>query len=66
MTSLDDVQIAADDLVTIMTTAGSYSNGWWLDNLVVTPVPEPHEYAMVAGLALLGFAAFRRRRRVTP
>ena len=27
----------------------------------VTPVPEPHEYAIVFGLGLLGFAAYRRR-----
>lgn len=26
----------------------------------ITPVPEPHEYALVAGLGLLGFAAYRR------
>jgi hypothetical protein len=26
-----------------------------------TPVPEPHEYAMIAGLGLIGFAAARRR-----
>ena len=26
-----------------------------------TPVPEPHEYAMIAGLCLVGFAAYRRR-----
>jgi hypothetical protein len=27
----------------------------------VVPVPEPHEYALAAGLALLGFAGYRRR-----
>lgn len=27
-----------------------------------TPVPEPHEYAMIAGLGLVGFAAYRRRK----
>lgn len=26
-----------------------------------TPVPEPHEYAMIAGLCLVGFAVYRRR-----
>ncbi|MCD8534434.1 MAG: hypothetical protein LR011_06490 [Verrucomicrobia bacterium] len=26
------------------------------------PVPEPHEYAMIAGLGLVGFAVYRRRR----
>ena len=27
----------------------------------VTPVPEPHEYAMMFGLGLFGFAIYRRR-----
>ncbi len=31
-------------------------------NLTITDVPEPHEYAMMAGLGLLGFAAWRRSR----
>lgn len=26
------------------------------------PIPEPHEYAMLAGLGLVGFAVYRRRR----
>ena len=30
--------------------------------LLVTVVPEPHEYAMLAGLGLFGFAAYRRMR----
>lgn len=29
-------------------------------SLALVAVPEPHEYALVAGLALIGFAAFRR------
>ncbi len=30
-------------------------------SLTATPVPEPHEYAMLVGLALVGFVAVRRR-----
>ena len=30
-------------------------------SFTVTPVPEPREYAAVAALGLLGFAAYRRR-----
>lgn len=30
-------------------------------NVPTTPVPEPHEYAMIAGACLIGFAVYRRR-----
>lgn len=30
-----------------------------------SPIPEPHEYAMIAAVGLLGFAAYRRRRQAT-
>lgn len=36
--------------------AGLQDSGWQ-----VTPVPEPGQYALVFGLSLLGFAAYRRR-----
>jgi hypothetical protein len=33
----------------------------------LTPVPEPHEYAIATGLALIGFAAYRNRsKRIVP
>lgn len=32
-----------------------------LDNIGITAVPEPHEYALLAALGLLGFAVYRRR-----
>lgn len=43
----------------------SPNNGVLLDNLTLngTAVPEPHEYAALAGLGLLGFAVWRRTRR---
>jgi len=39
---------------------GGYGNDFQVDAL---GIPEPHEYAVVAGLGLLGFAAFRRLQR---
>lgn len=36
-----------------------------LNDVVVdggSPIPEPHEYAMLAGLGLVGFAVYRRRK----
>ena len=33
------------------------------DNITVTAVPEPETYATIAGLALVGFALYRRSRR---
>lgn len=44
---------------------GGTTPNWTIESVTVsnvTVVPEPHEYAMVAGLGLLGFAVFRRIR----
>lgn len=43
---------------------GGANNDQDVDNIVMTVrvVPEPHEYALMAGLGLLGFVAWRRRR----
>ncbi len=37
------------------------SGTWRFDMVTVSFVPEPHEYAMLAGLGLVGFAIWRRR-----
>jgi hypothetical protein len=44
------------------TSTGNYT-GLQIDNLVVTytPVPEPEEWAAIAGAGLIGFALWRRR-----
>ncbi len=59
---------------TIADQEAQIENGQWYVSVVsstfiggeirgqLTPVPEPREYAMVAGLALLGFAAYRRHK----
>lgn len=45
-------------------SAESGSGTWRIDNVQVsgslTAAPEPHEYALVASLGLVGFAAYRR------
>ena len=43
--------------VSFVSTAGGVGA-----TLQVSVVPEPHEYAMLAGLGLFGFAAYRRMR----
>lgn len=39
------------------------SGTWRFDNVTIsgTPIPEPHEYALLAGLGLVGLALWRRR-----
>lgn len=41
----------------------TYATGgtWRFDTVTVNAVPEPHEYAMLAGVGLVGFALWRRR-----
>jgi len=41
---------------------GGVSSGLTYDNMSVSAVPEPSTYAMIAGAAMLGVAAWRRRR----
>ena len=45
--------------------SGSGDNGFldraWVDNISLTPVPEPSSIAMVLGLGALGFTFYRRR-----
>jgi len=45
-----------------LTLPGSSSSDGIFGSISLVAVPEPNEYAMVAGLGLLGLAAFRRRR----
>ena len=56
-TEKSDVRILKSQLV-----LGWFAAALALVGRATTAVPEPHEYAMVAGLGLVGFAAFRRWR----
>ena len=49
--------------ISAATAAGGAAGTARVDDFQVaaTPVPEPREYAMVAGLGLIGFCVFRRR-----
>lgn len=43
-------------------TGASPAGTFTLDDVYISVVPEPHEYAAMAGLGLLGFAVWRRSR----
>lgn len=45
------------------TVAGAAAGTSRVDDVNISVVPEPHEYAALAGVGLLGFAAWRRSRR---
>jgi len=57
----DFVANAVTTEISILGTGGKYHIG--LDNVSVTAVPEPADYAAFAGLALVAFGAWRRCRR---
>ena len=44
----------------------SFSEGMGFDDVTITAVPEPHEYAFAATLLLIGFTAWRRSSQSAP
>lgn len=54
---------AGDIINTIALDANGTLNNLTIQDAVVSasPVPEPHEYALLAGFGLVGFAVYRRR-----
>ena len=64
---LNDIAIGATETLVVHTSATAFTQGTFgvtqgvADNTLV-PVPEPHEYALIAGLGLFGFVAYRRMR----
>jgi hypothetical protein len=59
VTSLGNYALSGSSPLTVMTTAGTYGNGWSFDSITV--VPEPGTFALLAGFAALGFVMLRRR-----
>ncbi|MFK8114542.1 MAG: PEP-CTERM sorting domain-containing protein [Rubripirellula sp.] len=57
-TNLGGFSVAANTDISINTTAGSYGNGWSLDFIEATAVPEPSGFAAIA----LGLGVLVRRR----
>ena len=47
-------------LADVASGGNSALNGWGME---ITPVPEPHEYAILTGVGLAAFALWRRQRR---
>lgn len=48
-------------LVDLADVSGAALGNGTLNQGLINVVPEPHEYALIAGLGLVGFAAWRRR-----
>jgi hypothetical protein len=48
-----------------LTNPSSLPVGYYADDVTLTAIPEPSTYAMIAGVAALGLAAWRRRQRVS-
>ena len=61
-TSLGNTFVAASDPITIATTAGNYGNGWSLDFIEATAVPEPSSLLFLGTVALLPLWRMRRKR----
>ncbi|WPJ97491.1 hypothetical protein SH580_07180 [Coraliomargarita algicola] len=61
-TSLGDYLLTSGSVVTVLTTGGSaYTNGWTLESISVSAVPEPGTFALLSGFAALTFVMLRRR-----
>lgn len=56
--------VATDANGVVIDTNGDFRT--YLDNIVVTAIPEPATYGALGACALAGFAGVRRRRRVSP
>ena len=60
-TGIDELRISTGSDFVDDPTATGIGTHWALDNLTITPIPEPEVYAMLlAGLGLLGFMAHRK------
>jgi hypothetical protein len=60
-TSLSDYLLSSSSELSVMTTAGSYGNGWSFDSITVSAVPEPSTFALLSGFCALSFVMLRRR-----
>jgi len=56
-------EVEAGDQITVTITAMTDSIAIDDVNLLYTPIPEPHLYALAVGLGLMAFAGYRRWRR---
>ena len=52
-------------LIAKATLVGDFNDYIFVENSTIAAIPEPSTYAALAGLGVLGFAAYRRRRRQT-